>query len=195
MTTPDRVTLRLFRFDPSFDEAPRYETYTVPHKKHMRILDALNYVYDELGDGLAYRWYCGIKKCGECGIAVNGKPMLACWEPAIRHMTCEPLANFPIVRDLVVDTSQYEKMILRLVPFTRRSKIPSFPEQISHSKMEQAYGLSKCIECNVCSAAVPVKAVGSGGVEWDGYTGPAALVKFARFAFDPRDEMNRGDLA
>jgi succinate dehydrogenase/fumarate reductase iron-sulfur protein len=187
--------LRIFRYDPGSDEAPRYESYAVPYKKHMRILDALNYVYDELGDGLAYRWYCGIKKCGECSLTVNGKPVLPCWEPAVDDMTCEPLTNFPIVRDLVVDRSEYERIILDLVPFVRRSRNPRFPEKISHDKMEPSYRLSKCIECDVCSAAVPVKRISAQGIDWAGYSGPTALVKFAMFAFDPRDEMDRTGLA
>ncbi|MFQ5873373.1 MAG: succinate dehydrogenase/fumarate reductase iron-sulfur subunit [Dehalococcoidia bacterium] len=195
MEAPDNVTVRLFRYHPDTDKAPRYESYTVPYKKQMRILDALNYVYDEMGDGLGYRWYCGIKKCGECGIIVNGKPQLACWEPAEETFTCEPLTNFPIIRDLVVDVSHYEKIIVDLVPFVRRKKMPKFPEKLPHSNMEAAYKLSKCIECNVCTAAVPVKGIVPDGIDWSGYTGAAALVRFARFALDPRDELDRTSLA
>lgn len=195
MAVTEELTLRLFRFDPSVDESPGYDVYTVPYKKYMRVLDALNYVYDELGDGIAYRWYCGIKKCGGCGITVNGKSMLSCWEPATGEMICEPLTNFPIVRDLVVDMSDYERIIVDLVPFVQRSKHPAFPEIIGHAEMEAAHNLSSCIECNVCSAEVPVKGLGTGGIDWNGYSGPAALVKFARFVLDPRDETPRTDLA
>src|SRR5262245_27776630 len=102
MAEQQTFSLRLFRYDPSTDEIPHYEQYRIPYREHMRVLDALNYVYEELGGGFAYRWYCGTKKCGECAVTVNGKPMLGCWEPAIGEITCEPLTNFPIVRDLVV---------------------------------------------------------------------------------------------
>ena len=61
--------------------------------------------------------------------------------------------------------------------------------------MEAADKLSSCIECNVCSAEVPVKSLGTRGIDWNGYSGPAALVKFARFVLDPRDETPRADLA
>ena len=195
MTMPDELSLRLFRFEPGVDEAPRYHVHKVPYSEHMRVLDALNYVYEELESGLAYRWYCGTKKCGECAITVNGKPMLACWEPATAEMTCEPLANFPIIRDLVVDTAPYEQLIMGLAPLLIRSRNPAFPERIGHARMAQAHRLSKCLECNVCTAAVPVKAVGGEGIDWDGYSGPAALVRFARFALDPRDETERKSLA
>jgi len=94
MTAIQNVSLRLFRFDPASDAGPRYETYSVPGAPHMRVLDALNHVYDEIGVPLAYRWYCGTKKCGECAVTVNGRPMLGCWEPASPEMTVEPLTNF-----------------------------------------------------------------------------------------------------
>jgi fumarate reductase (CoM/CoB) subunit B len=196
MTESTSIKVRLFRYDPSTDERPRYEIFTVPRKSDMRILDALNYIYNlEERGAVAYRWYCGTKKCGECGITVNGRAMLGCWEPATAEMTLEPLANFPIIRDLVVDTEPYEKLLLRLKPVLHRSDPPRFPETLPHSTMLEAQRLLKCIECNVCTAAVPVKGIGRAGVDWEGYTGSAALVRFARFVLDPRDQLDRKPLA
>ncbi len=195
MTAKNDVKLRLFRYDPSTGEAPRHETFSVPRKPYMRVLDVLNHVYDELEVGLAYRWYCGTKKCGECAVTVNGEPMLACWEPAVEEMTIEPLANFPIVRDLVVDPAPYERVIMALKPYLERASHPAFPENIGQAEMAQVNRLYKCIECNVCTAAVPVKGFTSEGIDRQGYAGPAALVKFARFVLDPRDETDRKDLA
>ncbi|MBT5414017.1 MAG: hypothetical protein HOH66_15105 [Rhodospirillaceae bacterium] len=195
MTTPEHVTLRLFRFDPSVDTAPRYETYQVPYSDQMRVLDALNHVYDELDVPLAYRWFCGTKKCGECAVTVNGAPQLGCWEPALSEMTVEPLANFPIVRDLAIDTAPYERVIMGLKPYLRRSGRPAFPEVLPEAEMDAANRLYKCIECKVCSGAVPVPDVTAEGVDWQSHAGPAALVRFARFALDPRDETERRALA
>ena len=189
------ITVRVFRYDPERDDAPRYEVHRLPRRPHMRVLDALNHVYEEAPDSLAHRWYCGTKKCGECALSVNGAPRLGCWEPALDDMTCEPLTNFPIVRDLVVDTAPYEQLIMELRPFLSRSVRPAFPERLPHAGMAAAHRLSKCIECNVCTAAVAVKSVDAAGVHWWGWPGPAALVRFARFALDPRDETERGDLA
>ena len=89
MPAPDDVKLRLFRFDPSTDEVPYFETHTVPRTPDMRVLDALDHVYQDSDSSVGYRWFCGTKKCGECAITVNGQPMLACWEPAVEEMTCE----------------------------------------------------------------------------------------------------------
>ena len=121
------IKLKLFRFDPWIDEHPRYESHNVPYRKHIRVLDVLNRVYEESDDSPAYRWYCGIKKCGECAVTVNGVPMLSCWEPPTEEMVCEPLANFPIIRDLVVDTAPYEQVVMGLIPYLERPAPPAFP--------------------------------------------------------------------
>jgi len=192
-TNSSEIACRIFRFDPSAAVGPTYEEYLVPRKPNMRVLDVLNWIY-ERKSSFGYRWYCGTKKCGECAIMVNGFPMLACWEPAPDGMTCEPLSNFPIIRDLVVDTAPYEATIMKLQPLLRRSTRPRFPEKLRHSIMESAHRLSKCIECNVCTAAVSANEFDSEGIRWEGYSGPAALVRFARFVLDPRDEMARRDL-
>ena len=195
MTTADTIKLRLFRFDPTRDETPAYEEHLIPRTPRMRVLDALNHVYEKSDVDLGYRWYCGTKKCGECALTVNGRPMLSCWEPAVDEMTCEPLTNFPVIRDLVVDTAPYEQVIMKLKPLMTRHTPPVFPEKIGHAEMDLTNRLSKCIECNVCTAVIPVKTISTEGIDWDGYAGTAALVRFARFALDPRDETDRKTLA
>ena len=189
------ITVRVFRYDPERDDAPRYEVHRMPRRPHLRVLDVLNHVYEEAPDSLAHRWYCGTKKCGECALSVNGAPQLGCWEPALDDMVCEPLTNFPIIRDLVVDTAPYERLVMELRPYLSRRRRPAFPERLPHAEMAAAHRLSKCIECNVCTAAVAVKDIDAGGVNWWGWSGPAALVRFARFALDPRDETERKLLA
>ena len=189
------ITVRVFRYDPEDGDTPRYEVHRMPRRPRMRVLDALNHVYEEAPGSLAHRWFCGTKKCGECALSVNGAPQLACWEPALDDMVCEPLANFPIIRDLVVDTAPYERLIMELRPFLSRRRQPRFPERLPHSEMAAAHRLSKCIECNVCTAAATVKDIDPAGIGWSGVSGPAALVRFARFVLDPRDETERRGLA
>ena len=194
MAASPSITLRLFRYDPEADAVPRYEDHTVPRTPHMRVLDVLNHVYDKADVPVAHRWYCGTKKCGECALTVNGTPMLSCWEAAEDRMTCEPLANFPILRDLAVDTAPAEARIVAMQPFLTRTVRPAFPEALDPRAMEASNHLAKCIECHLCSAAVPAR-VAAEGPALPGGAGPAGLVRFARFALDPREEADRKTLA
>src|SRR5262245_53100766 len=114
MREGDTVTLRVARWDPATEQAARYETWEVPYVPRMRVLDALEYANERLGADIAYRWFCGVRRCGMCAMSVNGEPRLTCWEPAERTMTVEPLPRLPVVRDLVTDRTAYEETLRAL---------------------------------------------------------------------------------
>jgi len=195
MNSSNEVRVQLFRFDPGTDALPKYTSHVVPRLPNMRILDVLNHIYDNaVSEDVAYRWFCGTKRCGECGVTVNGIPVLSCWEAAADEMKIEPLANFPIVRDLVVDTDPYERLIMNLQPILKRRSTPKFPEVISHSQMEGVQKLIKCIECNVCTSAMPGPTIEADGMVWKRHFGAAALVRFSRFVLDARDDGDRSAL-
>ena len=143
-------------------------------------------------------------------IAKTGKPVAEVWyaidahaNGVIRfredHIDSFAVGDIWLVRgcdrDLVVDTAPYERLVMELRPFLSRRRQPAFPERLPHADMAAAHRLSKCIECNVCTAAVAVKDIDAAGVNWWGWSGPAALVRFARFVLDPRDESERVELA
>lgn len=182
------VEVKLFRFDPSIENTPRYETYQVPYQNKMRVLGALRYVADELGVEFAFRSYCGINRCGCCGVRVNGVPMLACWEPVQPKMIIEPLENFRHIKDLLVDRDELESAIKRQNPrLVRKKAYKGFPEDISHDEMMGVFRLGDCIGCGLCTSACPaVKQVGL-----EVFSGPTAYVKLAMRVLDPRDEGER----
>lgn len=183
----EKVIAKIFRFDPSIDEKPRYETYEVPYEKDMRILDVLIAVGDDLGKGIAHRWYCGVKRCGACSATVNGKPVAVCWEPAEENMIIEPLPNFPIIRDLVVDRQGYDKVVSSFRKFlVRREKPRKFPEDIRHEEMIHVYNLVQCTECLLCTSVCP-----DVDIDYKEFAGPMALVQLAKHALDPRDTLDR----
>ncbi len=183
----EKVIAKIFRFDPSMDEKPRYDTYEVPYEKDMRILDVLIAVGDDLGKGIAHRWYCGVKRCGACSATVNGKPVAVCWEPAEENMIIEPLPNFPIIRDLVVDRQGYDKVVSSFRKFlVRREKPRKFPEDIRHEEMIHVYNLVQCTECLLCTSVCP-----DVDINYKEFAGPMALVQLAKHALDPRDTLDR----
>lgn len=192
MREGDYVHTRIYRFDPSRDSAPHYDSYKVPYSRLMRVLDVLNYISEDLEEDLAYRWFCGVKKCGTCAVRVNGREVLACWEAAEPEMTIEPLRHAPVVRDLVVDRTAYERLLTSMMPWLERTKpYPGFPERLSHLDMEQAATALDCLSCLACFSACPVLDLG----DETNFSGPAPLVQFAQVALDPRDGMDRGRIA
>jgi fumarate reductase (CoM/CoB) subunit B len=183
----EKVTARVFRYDPSTDDTHRYETYEVPYEKGMRVLGVLLYIQENVDTSLAFRYSCRRKRCGSCGVLVNGKPGLACMEEAKEEMVIEPLPNLPIVRDLVVETNEYEERIQSIRPYLIRKNRPERePEKLLPSNFTAVRPLNQCIECFSCMSACPVN-----GLKWEGFSGPATLIQLARRMLDPRDDMDR----
>jgi succinate dehydrogenase/fumarate reductase iron-sulfur protein len=185
--------VRIFRYDPSKDERPRYETYEVPYilergsdgrEIPMRIMAVLDYIRNELGVDIAYRATCGIGRCGTCGVLVNGEPKLACWDKAEKEMTIEPLPNLPIIRDLVVDRKPLEEQLKKVKPWIKRKKpYLKFPEEFTPEEipmLNDVFKLGRCLECGLCYAVCPL-------IEKSSFVGPETITHLAKFTFDPRD--------
>lgn len=184
----DTLSVTIALNDPESGEGRRLQTFSVPYTRQMRILEALDYIVEELGESLAYQWFCGVKKCGMCGVMMNGRQKLACWEPVEREMVIEPLDGFPVVRDLVIDRSGYQQNLASLRPWMqRREDYTSFPEAIDGDQLAPAAEMMHCIECMLCVSACPANG--------DDFMGPAPMVQLARFALDPRDDGNRAAAA
>jgi fumarate reductase (CoM/CoB) subunit B len=198
MSTGTHLSAKIFRFDPTTDAAPRYDTVEVPLQPRMRVLDVLEYAVDNCGLGLAFRHFCGVKRCGMCGVNVNGKPALACWEEATPSMVIEPLANMPVIRDLTVDRSAFEQATIALEPrLVRQTPYGGFPEAMTHREVEASFRLMNCIECYVCTAACPAVPAPTRPEHTDGtgFVGPGSLVQLAKVALHPKDELDRSELA
>src|SRR5207247_8510430 len=111
MAKSDTVTLEVFRYNPEKDSEPHFQTYVVPFRADWVVLDALNHIKDTEDGTLAYRWSCRMGVCGSCGMMVNGDPKLTCaaflkdYFPGTVRV--EPLANFPVIRDLVINLDDF----------------------------------------------------------------------------------------
>jgi len=100
------VLLRVFRYDPGVDPAPRYERYQVPWREGLLLLAALKYVHDNLDETLSFRDYCcGCSWCASCLMTVDGKGVQTCSRPLKpgESLLVEPLWGFPVIKDLAVD--------------------------------------------------------------------------------------------
>jgi len=106
------ITVTVVRTNPETGMKPRQVKYTIPYSDKMRVMDALNYIRENIDSSLAFRWSCRYyAKCGTCAAMINGKPGLTCYEPAADGMVVAPLANFPVIRDLVVDRREWDKRV------------------------------------------------------------------------------------
>ena len=150
------LLVRIYRYDPEGDGEPRYGSYRVPFEGRMTVLDVLRYVYRELDGTLAFRWACGIGKCGTCSVRLNGKPVLSCRQPidgGADEVLIEPLANYPVVKDLVVDRERYQRGLSNsLIHLRGMDRVPLLltPRLITDE------ALGECIECLVCDSGCPV---------------------------------------
>jgi len=184
LTPGERIAVRIRRSEG--DNA--FQDFQVPYQKWMRVLDALNWIAENAAADLAYRWFCGSKMCGTCAVRMNGREVLACWEAVEPTMTIETLRNLPVIRDLVVDRTQYEDKVASLEPWLERtSAYTHFPEPLTHKQMKDASKALDCISCMCCYSACPVIGLG----DLTNFVGPAPLVQLAQTALDPRNDPEK----
>jgi fumarate reductase iron-sulfur subunit len=188
MSDVQKKTFVVTRFDPDRDEVPRTQTYEVPCRADWKVLDALNFIKDEIDGTLSHRWSCRMAVCGSCGMTVNGEPTLTCKQPVASYgsrVEVAPLANFPVIRDLVVELEGFMDKLRRVRPWIIRAKeraVEEGPLRQSPEELEDFKQFSYCINCMLCYAACPVVA------NDPEFLGPAAIALGHRYNLDSRDE-------
>jgi fumarate reductase iron-sulfur subunit len=183
------VALTVTRYRPEQEAEPTVQTYEVPYGKDWVVLDALNYIKDQLDGSLSFRWSCRMGVCGSCGMKVNGTPKLTCAAFLTDYLPgpvrVEPLDYFPIVRDLVVDITEFMQKLKKVKPWIVRDEerpvsggeYLQTPDQLDVYKQ-----FSMCINCLLCYSACPIY-----GLE-PSFVGPAAIALAQRYNLDSRDQ-------
>jgi len=186
---PDRITLSVARYRPENESAISFQQYEVPCHKEWVVLDGLNYVKDQLDGTLTYRWSCRMGVCGSCGMNVNGEPKLTCAtflaDYAPGPVRVEPMTNFPVIRDLVVEIGDFMRKLTEVKPWIVRKEEKPLSEgeyRQTPQELEEYKQYSMCINCLLCYAACPIY-----GLEPD-FIGPAAIALAQRYNLDGRDE-------
>ena len=150
------------------------------------LLEVLVQIKDEVDDSLSFRRSCREGICGSDGMNINGKNGLACITPlaGIRQpITIRPLPGLPVIRDLIVDMSQFFKQYRSVRPYLISDEQPPQRERLqSPADRAELDGLYECILCACCSTACP-------SFWWnpDKFVGPAGLLQAYRFIADTRD--------
>ena len=184
----DTVTLIVSRYRPEQEAEPAFQSYEVPFRADWVLLDAINYIKDHIDGSLSYRWSCRMGVCGSCGMMVNGRPELTCAFSMSRCMPgpvrIEPLQFFPIVRDLVIDMTDFMEKLKRVKPWIIRDEERPLADgeyRQTPAELEVYKQFSMCINCLLCYAACPVVGLESG------FAGPAAIALAQRYNMDSRD--------
>lgn len=183
------VSLRIFRY--KVGKPPHYDTFTVQVADTAFVLDALDAVWATHDHSLTYRRACHHSACGVCALRIDGVEKLPCvtrisdvWD-GHRPLCIDPLRNFPVVSDLVVDVkSFFQRMSASDLEITRDSeptlplsvdKLDELDVHVEPEPVEPPENLARfnrfesCLECGICMSACPTVAAD------DKFLGPAGL--------------------
>ena len=161
------------------DGPARFDEFDVPAAEAGTVLEGLRWIEVHRDPSLAIRHSCFHASCGTCGVRVNGREGLACVTPVDTDtVTVEPVANIPVLADLVVDMRAFVDRYPPQHPLLRDSE--ARPEAEVPEGIDAYERFEDCIECGLCLSACPIAATD------DRYVGPAALAWAQRVLEEPR---------
>ena len=176
----------IYRYDPETDRKPQMKDYTVEMRPGMMLRDALLEIKAQ-DESFAFRHSCGEGVCGSDAVNINGTNGLACITSLAdlkEPVEVRPLPGRPVIRDLVVDLSQFYHQYRSVKPYLIVHD-PETEEEYRQSPedRDKLDGLYECILCACCSTSCP-------SFWWnpDKFRGPAALLQAYRFLADSRDQ-------
>lgn len=186
----------IYRYNPEVNDKPYMQDFDLDTKAnncHM-VLDALLAIKNTMDETLTLRRSCREGVCGSDGMNINGKNGLACTthlsslqEPIV----IRPLPGLPVVRDLVVDMTQFYQQYEKVKPFLQNAEPAPAKERLqSPEDRAKLDGLYECILCACCTTSCP-------SFWWnpDKFVGPAGLLQAYRFVIDSRDTEAKDRLA
>ena len=191
------MQVSIYRYNPEVDEVPSMRDMQIdlPEGKDLMVLDVLELLKAQ-DPTLSYRRSCREGVCGSDGMNMNGKNGLACITPVSEvarrgKLVLRPLPGLPVVRDLVVDMSQFYAQYEKIQPYLINDTPAPAQERLqSPEEREELDGLYECILCACCSTSCP-------SFWWnpDKFIGPAGLLQAYRFLADSRDTATAERLA
>ena len=183
------IKFLIYRFNSQKKSKLKYDSFEVSYNKGMTVLDVIAYIYKHLDPTLAFRYECRQGICGTCGVMLNKKPVLSCStqiDSTIKTQMIEPLTNFPVEKDLIVNLEPVLKRYEKIKPYL--DKVHKV--LITKKKSNESKAFRKCIECGCCIAGAPEITQSDKGC-----MDPMSLVKIARYVTDPRDGLDRKAMA
>jgi len=177
----------IYRYNPETDRQPRMQDYELPDDcGAIMLLDAL-VLLKQQDDSLSFRRSCREGVCGSDGMNINGRNGLACilqLDTLKQPITLRPLPGLPVIRDLIVDLTQFYNQYRTVKPWLiNKEPEPEIERLQSPEERARLDGLYECVLCACCTTACP-------SFWWnpDRFLGPAALLQASRFLNDSRDQ-------
>lgn len=187
------MRLSIYRFDPDRDHEPHMQDYEIALAPTDRMLLDVIMRLKIQDDSLTFRKSCREGVCGSDAMNINGRNGLACITPvaALKEpVELRPLPGFPVIRDLVVDMTQFFRHYESIRPYLINDDAAPEKERLQspgdRSKLDGAY---ECILCACCTSQCP-----SSWWNPDRFVGPAGLLQAYRFIADSRDRATQSRL-
>lgn len=186
------LTVSVYRYNPEIDYEPYMQDFSFDDEgKDMMVLDVLEKL-KMIDPTLVFRRSCREGVCGSDGVNISGKNGLACITPlseAVRDnkLVIRPLPGLPVIRDLVIDMTQFYAQYEKIKPYMMNDSVPPEKERLqSQEERAKLDGLYECILCACCSTACP-------SFWWnpDKFIGPSGLLQAYRFLADSRDTATK----
>ena len=150
-------TFNIYRYDPDKDAKPYMQVIDVELDGSERmLLDALIKL-KAVDPTLSFRRSCREGVCGSDAMNINGKNGLACLTN-LRSLpdtiVLKPLPGLPVIRDLIVDMTQFFKQYHSVKPYLiNNTPAPERERLQSPEERDELNGLYECILCASCSTA------------------------------------------
>ena len=190
----NKILVKVLRANRIRGDSVHYDTFDIPVQRWSTVLDALLYAKSYLDSSIGIRYSCRMASCGSCGMKINGIPRLTCYtkisELEGNTIVCEPLSNFPHLRDLVTDFTQFFEHHKDMKPYIQNENALTSDMKLSEYKqlpedVDKYLQFSYCIKCGLCYSACP-----SVGTDTK-FPGPQALAQAYRYFADSRDTATK----
>jgi succinate dehydrogenase / fumarate reductase iron-sulfur subunit len=183
-------------------ETRRWEQFEVPYQPTMNVISALMEIQKDprTSDGkvvapVAWDCSCLEEVCGACTMNINGHVRQACSalidaiSPKGETIVLEPVAKFPLVRDLCVDRQRMfddMKRVHAWIDLDGTHELGPGPRESSEAQ-EERYPLSRCMTCGCCLEACPQYGPGLA------FVGPFAINLVRLFNLHPSGAMHASE--
>jgi succinate dehydrogenase/fumarate reductase iron-sulfur protein len=175
-----KVKCDVWRSDAGTGIHGRYDTYVLDVESTETVLGVLVKINHDVDASLAFRFACGVVKCGECAVVVNESPCLACEKAVEGEMKVQPLAELPLIKDLVIDRRAVLGQIQKFLPGLSAIKDGAGLRGLNPTDADTFVRMTKCFECLICQSVCPVRADNK-----EKFVGPLGLLWLGQMSLDP----------